>query len=157
MMKVMIDEEVEQISGPRKLLSGHFQTMAVQAVAISPDNRFLAAASIDARVTLCDLEKGTLINAFSGALNSYNSVAVSRDGQRVFAGANPGGLSVWDTGSLQSVGTFKGPRELIGGLAILSGSDTVVSVGSGALCLWRAPSWAEIEAEEKKLESKQSP
>jgi hypothetical protein len=27
----------------------------------------------------------------------------------------------------------------------------------GKLNLWRAPSWAEIEAEEKKLESKQSP
>ncbi len=43
------------------------------------------------------------------------------------------------------------------GLAILSGSDTVVSVGSDGLRLLRAPSFAEIEAAEKKLESGQSP
>jgi WD40 repeat protein len=123
--------------------------MLVEGVAISPDHRFLAAASVDARVTLWDLEKGALIKAFTGALNSYHCVAISRDGQRVFAGGSPGTLSVWDTGSLQSVGTFTGHGEVMRGLAILPGSDTVVSVGSGALCLWRPPSFREIEAAEK--------
>lgn len=149
--------EAWQISGPRKLLSSQFHIMMIDALAISPDHRFLAAASPDARVTLWDLQKGTLIKVFSGALNSYNCVAISQDGQRVFAGGLPGTLSVWDTGLLQSVGTFKGHREVMKGLAILSGSDTVVSVGWDALRLWRVPSWAEIEAAEKRLESGQSP
>jgi WD40 repeat protein len=152
--------------------------MVVHAAAISPDNQLLAAAGVDARVTLWDLQKGTLIKAFSGALNAYNCVAISRDGQRVFAGGSPSTLSVWDTGSLQSVGTFKGHGEVMRGLAILGGSDTVivnehsearmrglailggsdtvVSVGSGALRLWRAPSFAEIEAAEERLKSGQS-
>jgi len=149
--------EAWQISGPQKLLSGQFHTMLVEGLAISPDRRFLAAASVDARVTLWDLEKGTLIKAFTGALNAYHCVGISRDGQRVFASGSPAAISVWDTGSLQSVGTFKGRGEVTRALAILSGDNAVVSVGSGVLHLWHATSWAEIKADEKKLDSGQSP
>jgi WD40 repeat protein/serine/threonine protein kinase len=151
--------EAWQIAGPRKLWSTRYHTMTAAALAISPDQRFLAAASADPQVTLQDLQKGTLIKAFRGALNSYNSVAISRDSKRVFAGGKPATLDVWDTGSLQSVGTFQAHREYMwtGCLAILSGSDTVVSVGSDGLRLLRAPSWAEIEAAEKKLERERSP
>jgi len=151
--------EAWQIAGPRKLWSTQHHTMTASALAISPDQRFLAAASADPQVTLQDLQKGTLIKAFRGALNSYNSVAISRDSQRVFAGGKPATLDVWDTGTLQSVGTFQAHREYMwaGGLAILSGSDTVVSVGSDGLRLLRAPSFAEIEATEKSLKSRQSP
>jgi WD40 repeat protein/serine/threonine protein kinase len=147
--------EAWQISGPRKLLSRPFHTNLISALAISSDPQFLAVASQDERVTLWDLQKATLIGVFSGTLNSYNSVAISRDGQRVFAGGEPSVLSVWDTGSLQSVGTFTELRGFpTGGLAILSGSDTVVSVG-GVLRLWRAPSFAEIEAASKRQKSEQ--
>jgi WD40 repeat protein len=147
--------EAWQISGLRKLLSRPFHTNLISALAISSDPQFLAVASQDERVTLWDLQKGTLIGVFSGTLNSYNSVAISRDGQRVFAGGEPSVLSVWDTGSLQSVGTFTELRGFpTGGLAILSGSDTVVSVG-GVLRLWRAPSFAEIEAASKRQKSEQ--
>jgi WD40 repeat protein/serine/threonine protein kinase len=150
--------EAWQISGPRKLWSSQHHTMPVGGLAISPDQRFLAAASNDPQVTLWDLRKGTLIKAFSGALNGYRCVAFSRDGGRLFA-ANvwPGTLGVWDMGSLQSVGTFQGHRGSVSHLAILSGSDTVVLVGSDGLLLLRAPSFAEIEAAETRPENNQSP
>jgi WD40 repeat protein/serine/threonine protein kinase len=151
--------EAWQIAGPRKLWSTQYHTMPINAMAISPDQRFLAAASADPQVTLQDLQTGTLFKAFRGALNSYNSVAISRDSQRVFAGGKPATVEVWDTDTLQSVGTFQAHREYmwLGCLAILSGSDTVVSVGSDGLRLLRAPSWEEIEATEKSSASEQSP
>jgi WD40 repeat protein len=151
--------EAWQIAGPRKLWSTQYHTMPINAMAISPDQRFLAAASADPQVTLQDLQTGTLFKAFRGALNSYNSVAISRDSRRVFAGGKPAMMEVWDTGTLQSVGTFQAHREYMwmGGLALLSGSDTVVSVGSDGLRLLRVPSWEEIEATEKSSASEQSP
>jgi WD40 repeat protein/serine/threonine protein kinase len=151
--------EAWQIAGPRKLWSTQYHTMSVNAMAISPDQRFLAAASAEPQVTLQDLQTGALVKAFRGALNSYTSVAFSRDSRRVFAGGKPATVEVWDTDTLQSVGTFQAHREYMwgGGLAILSGSDTVVSVGSDGLRLLSAPSLAEIEAAEKKAESGPSP
>lgn len=128
-------------------------------VAFSPDGRRLATGGGVSRdaVMLWDLSTRHELLVLAGQGSVFHSVAISQDGRRVFAGGSQGTLSVWDTGSLQSVGTFRGHREAMKGLAILSGSDTVVSVDSGALRLWHAPSFAEIEAAEKSLKSGQSP
>jgi WD40 repeat protein len=127
----------------------------VQTLEISPDSRWLAAAGPESRITIWDLQRGTLIRSLSGALNSYNSVKFSPDGRRAFAGGNPGTLSVWDTSStntLQNVGVFRG--HLSGaGVGLLPGTEEVVSVGwegmgRCALRVWRAPSLVEIDAYE---------
>ena len=70
------------LGNSRKLLSSDFHTMFVRTLAISPRRRFLAASSLDARVTLWDLDKGCLIRAFTGALNNYSCVTFSVEGRR---------------------------------------------------------------------------
>ena len=123
-------------------------------LAISQDNRFLATASNIGWVRLWDLRTRVLLETFTGAANGYNSVAFSPDGRRVFGGGRPTSVWVWDTESLQNVGTFRAQNDsssVLVYLAVLPQVETVVGVGYDrrALHLWRAPSWAEIATAEK--------
>ncbi len=87
-----------------------------------------------------------------GVLLGVHSVAFSGDGKRlaIGSGKNEEALKLWNTESWQEVLTLEGQGSMFwstvfspDGNAILAGNHT------GIVHIWRAPSWEEINAEEK--------
>jgi WD40 repeat protein len=120
----------------------------------SPDSRFLAAAISDgARVW--EVRSGREVARLSLHANQVISVTFSPDDQRLVTGGQVGmdlqpALVVWDYTlqrqllSLPSDGGFKGWTEFS------PDGNTLLGLSwSGVADLYRAPSWEEIETEEK--------
>jgi WD40 repeat protein len=76
-------------------------------------------------------------------------LALSPDGLRLAAGASDGRITIWDVASHQEVATLEGHQESVTQLAFTPDGDHLVSASKDQLRVWRAASWAEIEAAEK--------
>jgi len=87
------------------------------------------------------------------------SAAFSPDGTRVAASSTEREtIKLWDVESYQKVLTLESQESRFV-FSVFSPDGNVLGSLSmeGFLHLWRAPTWAQIEAAEKKLESGQSP
>jgi WD40 repeat protein len=69
--------------------------------------------------------------------------------RRFATGAGDGLLTIWDVASREELATLEGHKEAVLQLAFTPDGDYLVSVSKDQLRVWRAPSWAEIEAAEK--------
>ncbi|GLE01419.1 hypothetical protein PINS_up010249 [Pythium insidiosum] len=68
----------------------------VTSVALSPDGRLLAAASLDKVVRIWDTESTQLIDRFEGHSDSVYSIAFSPDGKNVISGSLDKNIMLWD-------------------------------------------------------------
>jgi len=134
-------------------------TTDVEVTAFSPDARLLAAASALGYARLWETATFEELATFRGFLMGVHSVAFSPDGKRLAVGSDGSeAIKLWDVESYQELLTLEGQGSLFVSSAFSPDGNIVGSrTSQGGLHLWRAPSWAEIEAEEKKLESAQSP
>ncbi len=137
----------------------------VEDLDFSPDGTVLATASLDNTSKLFDLRTGHEITTLPGQLMSLYSVCFSPDGRRLATGTGPGydGIAemlIWDLETRREVLVLKArdpgsiercyPR-----VRFHPGGDSLFFISSrGTLHLWRAPSWAEIEAAEKRTDGK---
>ncbi len=125
----------------------------------SPDGTVLATASADNTSKLIDLRTDK-IATLPGQLMSLFSVCFSPDGRRLATGT--GGargitpeILIWDLETGREVLVLKaGGSESVGGVRFHPSGDSLLSFDDRTLHLWRAPSWAEIEAAEKTTESR---
>ena len=123
---------------------GH--TGSVEAVAFSPDGRFIVSGSGDRTLGLWDAANGALLKTFRGHDGPVYSVAFSPDGRFIVSGSDDQTLKLWDAGSGALRKTFKGPTGLVSSVAfshdgrfIVSGSD------DHTLKLWDAASGALLK------------
>jgi eukaryotic-like serine/threonine-protein kinase len=80
---------------------------------------------------------------------SVSRITLSPDGRRFAVGAYDGSISIWDVASHEELAALDGHTEAVMQLAFTRDGDHLVSVSKDQLRVWRAPSWAEIEAKEK--------
>ena len=113
-----------------------------------PDGRTLATAGLDARLKLWDL-KTKQETSFGRALNAFFSVALNADASRLVAGAGEGLIRIYDPVRALQLLTLRSDTAYLGKVRFMDDGNTLVSLGYGGLQVWRAPSWAEIEAAEK--------
>jgi len=133
----------------------------VFGVAFSGDGSRVATVSIYGMVALWDPSSFRLIAAFKGHMEAAHGVGFSPDGRRLATGGgnNRDAVKLWDLSTHRELMTLPGQGSEYAFVAFSPDGRWLAACNrnEGKLHLWRAPSWAEIEAEEKRLESGQSP
>jgi WD40 repeat protein len=121
---------------------------------LSPDGRFLAVASSLGYFRLWETDTLKKSMTGRGFLMGVHSVAFSPDGKRLLTGSVASeAVKLWDVASCQELLTLEGQGSLFLPSAFSRDGNVIGSLNRrGDLHLWRAPSWAEIEAAEKSIE-----
>lgn len=131
------------------ILRGHQDR--VRGVAFTPDGQFLLSGSEDATAKLWDLATGEGRDLTRSHFLAVHSVAFSPDAGRLLTGS--GGreaVKLWDTATLQEVCTLEGEGTLFRGLQCSADGNLIAAISCEGLAhIWRAPSWAVIEAAER--------
>jgi WD40 repeat protein/tRNA A-37 threonylcarbamoyl transferase component Bud32 len=138
----------------RNLATGRETTLHLELIVdyatFSPDGRLFAGAAEDG-VKLWQMAPLREVATLGGFMLEIHSVAFSPDGRRVIAGSNAKeAIKLWDAESYQELLTLGGEGAMFRISAFTPDGDVLGSMNElGVLHLWRAPSWAVIEAAEK--------
>jgi WD40 repeat protein/serine/threonine protein kinase len=131
----------------------------VVGIAFSADGTQAASVGWDGKLAIWNPSSFQLIDSFKGHLLGTHAVAFSPDGHRL-ATSSVGreAVRLWDLSTHRELITLAGQGSDFIFVAFSPDGRWLAACNKeGQLHLWRAPSWAEIEAEEKKLENRQSP
>jgi WD40 repeat protein/tRNA A-37 threonylcarbamoyl transferase component Bud32 len=122
----------------------------------SPDGKLFAAPSEQGYARIWETANWREVNTVRGVLLGVHSAAFSPDGTRLATGSNgQEAVKLWDTARYQDLLTLPGSSSLFLSTAFSPDANVIGSVNYvGVLHLWRAPSWEEIAAAEKRSEGK---
>jgi WD40 repeat protein len=123
----------------------------VDGAAFSPDGTRVASVAEDGTVAVWNVSSFEPIATFKGHMLGTHGVAFSPDGRRLATGGSSGRDSVklWDMATYRELVTLSGQGILLLSVAFSpDGNWLSARSWEGQLNLWRAPSWAEIEAAE---------
>jgi WD40 repeat protein/serine/threonine protein kinase len=143
--------EIFEVSSGRRLafLQGH--KAAVTGAILLADRETVATASYDQAVKLWDKGTQQELRSLTGESQALFALALSPDGRRLATGGSEGTLRLWDVATSQLVAVVKvSSKEWIMALAFSPDGNTLMAITTEMLRVWRAPSWAEIEAAEAK-------
>ena len=144
-------ESWDLIAGSKTTLeTGHKEE--VRNLAFSSDGKRLTTTSFDTHMKLWDIEAGRELGKMGGQLIGFLSLAFSLDDRRLAAGGDDGAVTLWDVANPQprEIGKIKGHTNHVSHVSFLPDGDSLVSFdAAGLVCVWRAPSFAEIDAVDK--------
>jgi WD40 repeat protein len=127
----------------------------VTALDFSRDGTRLAVASDVNWCKVFDLQRGQELMTLPGQLLGLFSVSFSPDGRRLATGTGGtgttgSGIIIWDLETQREVLVLKTHGRGVPAVRFHSSGESLLSImNPSALGLWRAPSWAEIDAAEK--------
>ena len=120
-------------------------TLAVYAVAFSPDDATLAAGCTDGVIRLWDAASGALRQTFSGHVGVVSRLAFAPDGRTLASLGEDNVVNLWHLGTGQRFFSLDSQKQDLRGLAfsrdgrlLVAGSNTRDGTGASALLLWRA-------------------
>jgi WD40 repeat protein/serine/threonine protein kinase len=124
---------------------------AVSGVSFTPDSRILATGGNEGTAKLWDVATQREIVTLKGHLRSVHAVAISPDGNRLATAAGGAeSVKLWDMRTHQELITLASESAIMVGLVFSPDGNKIVGYNNtGHVQLWRAPSWAEIDAAEK--------
>ena len=117
------------------------------------DGKRVAICSFDRTAKIWDIAAQRASATMFSDQTGLRSIALAPNERRLAAGDDLGQVKkvkVWDLASEQEVAVLPGHKEAIIDVAFWPDGNTIVSVSKDAVFLWRAPSFADIEAEEQR-------
>lgn len=105
--------------------------LAVDAVALTADERMLATASFDTTVKVWDPSNGTLRHTLSGHRGGVAAVAFSPDGRLLASGSHDHDVRLWDPATGALLRTLQGHPVAVMGLAFNADGRFLASAGGG--------------------------
>lgn len=120
-------------------------------VAFSPDGRTLASSTQWGAVALWDVAGKRPPNIMPRTTQELWDLSFSADGTRLIVSGKRASdvVRVLDLGSRRFVASLAGETDVYWFSRMSADNSAVYAVGTKNVLLWRAPSWAEIEAAEK--------
>lgn len=117
----------------------------------SPDGKLLAVTSSLGFAKVWDVATWKLVATIGGFLNGVKPSSFSPDGKRLALASNgKEAVRLCDTDSWQDVLTLECQGTGVGGVSFSPDGNDLIWGNNTTLYLWRAPSWAEINAAEAK-------
>jgi WD40 repeat protein/serine/threonine protein kinase len=115
----------------------------------SPDGKLLAVADQMGFARVLDAATWRTVATAGGFLNAPHGIWFSPDGKRLaIASDDNEAVRLCDTESWQDVFTLEAPGTGFGGVEFFPDNNTIAWVNQTTAYIWRAPSWAEINAAE---------
>jgi WD40 repeat protein len=136
------------LDGPSQATTFPGHSGQIHGLALLSDRQTLISAGPD--IHFWDVPTRHETDKLNSRAGAYHCLALSPDGRRFAAGASDGRITIWDVASHQEVATLQGHKESVRQLAFTPDGDHLVSASKDQLRVWRAASWAKIEAEEKR-------
>ncbi len=132
----------------------HFETThGYTAIRFSPDGRTLALGGADGRVTLWGVAEGRILGSLPGHFLTTWSMMFSTDGRRLLTGGRTpqDALKLWDLATESELIVLPAEGQIFCEIGFSPDGNTVFANSLGGIAhFWHVPSWAEIEASEKK-------
>src|SRR4051812_9881654 len=147
------------------LQSGH--TKSANAVAFSPDNRWLASGGKDDVIKIWDLANGNVLRTLYGHTSNVNALAVSPDGKLLASGSGDindprdlgtftqggvvgGGdnsIRIWSVQTGQQLQVLRGHELPVAAVAFSNDGRSLTSVGGDAVKVWDVSAGTELRSQ----------
>lgn len=148
------------------LQSGH--TKSANAVAFSPDNRWLASGGKDDVIKIWDLATGNVLRTLYGHTSNVNALAVSPDGTLLASGSGDinderdlgaftqGGVvggtedntvRIWSVQTGRQVQVLRGHELPVAAVAFSNDGRSLTSVGGDAIKVWDVSAGTELHSQ----------
>lgn len=126
------------------LQQGHSQRS--DALAFSPDNRYLASASADSTIRIWDAVYGNELRVLSGHAGGVRCVSFSADGQTLASGGVDGKVKLWDVASGKELASFDGHKGRINTVVFSRDGKLLASGGiDNAIKVWDVATKSEVK------------
>jgi WD40 repeat protein len=152
------------------LQTGH--TQSVNAVAFSPDNRWLASGGKDNVIKIWDLTTGNVLRTLYGHSSNINALAVSEDGQLLASGSGnvkddrdfgifiKGGVvggedntvRIWNVQTGRELQVLRGHELPVGAVAFSHDGRFLTSVSGDSVKMWDVAAGTEVGSQKTKYE-----
>ena len=148
------------------LQTGH--TRSANAVAFSPDNRWLASGGKDNVIKIWDLANGNVLRTLYGHTSNVNALAVSPDGKLlasgsgdindkrdlgaftqggVVGGAEDNTVRIWSVQTGQQLQVLRGHELPVAAVAFSNDGRSLTSVGGDAVKVWDVSAGTELRSQ----------
>ena len=118
-----------------RTLTGH--SYSVNAVATTPDSKYVISGSGDSTLKVWDLQSGEIQHTLTGHSRSVTAVAIAADSKYVISGSSDNTLKVWDLQTGEILRTLRSHSESVDAVAVTPDSKYVISGSSDStLKVW---------------------
>jgi len=148
------------------LQTGH--TKSANAVAFSPDNRWLASGGKDDLIKIWDLANGSVLRTLYGHTSNVNALAVSPDGTLlasgsgdinderdlgtftqggVIGGSQDNTVRIWSIQTGKQLQVLRGHELPVAAVAFSNDGQSLTSVGGDAVKVWNVSAGTELRSQ----------